>query len=113
MAGLLTWLMSKGDTHGMMDYTQAIPSYRDKTYAELISQAEQALAPGVVIRNTQDGGPVTNILAVRDPSRLRSRFAAFDPARRNESDLLAGLLPYAIPAGLLGLILTRQGEGYD
>ena len=64
MAGLLTWLMSKGDT------------------------AKRNL-------------------------RAIARFAAFDPARRNESDLLAGLLPYAIPAGLLGLILTRQGEGHD
>jgi len=31
---------------------------------------------------------------VPDPSMLRSRFAAFDPTRRNEPDLLAGALPF-------------------
>jgi hypothetical protein len=31
-----------------------------------------------------------------NPSILRSRFAAFDPARRNEADLLAGLLPLSV-----------------
>lgn len=103
----------KVSTSGMLDHLQSTPAYREKTYEELIAQAEQANAPGVVIRNTQDGGPVTNILAIRDPSKIRSRFAAFDPARRGENDLLAGLLPYAIPAGLLGLMLTRPGEEYD
>lgn len=38
-----------------------------------------------------------------DPSQLRSRFAAFDPARINENNLLASrLLPFALP-GLLSL----------
>lgn len=44
-------------------------------------------------------------LAIFDPTRVRSRFAAFDPAKRDSSDLLAGVAPYAIPvagAGLLG-----------
>ena len=36
--------------------------------------------------------------AIFDPSRIRSRFAAFDPARVNETDLLAA----GIPIGLLG-----------
>lgn len=39
---------------------------------------------------------------VLNPSRIRSRFAAFDPARVNENDLLAGMLPLgaiALPAG--------------
>ena len=33
-----------------------------------------------------------------NPSDLRSRFAAFDPMRRNESDILAGLLPASLLA---------------
>jgi hypothetical protein len=37
-------------------------------------------------------------LAIPEPSRIRSRFAAFDPFRRNESDLLASLAPYLAPA---------------
>ena len=43
---------------------------------------------------------------------LRSRFAAFDPFRRGESDLLAGLAPYALPAaGAAGLAaMAAPGE---
>lgn len=41
-----------------------------------------------------------------DPSNIRSRFAAFDPMRRNEADLLGAaspeLLAYISAAGLLG-----------
>jgi len=37
----------------------------------------------------------SNIYAVQDPSLIRSRFAAFDPKRKNEADILAGAL--AIP----------------
>jgi len=33
-----------------------------------------------------------------NPGDLRSRFAAFDPMRRNESDILAGLLPVSLLA---------------
>ena len=41
-------------------------------------------------------------LAIFDPSLIRSRFAAFDPFRRNEADILAGVAPLAV-GGLLGL----------
>ncbi len=52
-----------------------------------------------------------NALASYDPSRIRSRFAAFDPARRNEADLLASwLLPLAAGGGLFGLGYLGQGE---
>ncbi len=53
-----------------------------------------------------------NALASYDPSRIRSRFAAFDPMRRNEADLLASwLLPLIGGAGLLGgLGYLGQGD---
>ena len=45
-------------------------------------------------------------LALFDPSQVRSRFAAFDPARMNENDLLGyaqpSILPYTAGAGALG-----------
>jgi hypothetical protein len=45
-------------------------------------------------------GPQT-IWGFRDPSQLRSRFAVFDPVRRDSSDLMAGfaapLLPVPVP----------------
>lgn len=55
-------------------------------------------------------GDYKESIAVLDPSRIRSRFAAFDPFRRNEADLLAfngtmggsGLLNINPLLGLLG-----------
>jgi hypothetical protein len=45
------------------------------------------------------------------PEYLRSRFAAFNPKKRNESDLLASwLLPALGLGGLLGLGYSGQGE---
>jgi len=39
-----------------------------------------------------------DIYAIQDPSLLRSRNAAFDPMRRNEGDILAGVLPLGLLA---------------
>lgn len=39
-----------------------------------------------------------DIYAIQDPSLLRSRFAAFDPMRKNEADILAGVLPLGLLA---------------
>lgn len=43
-----------------------------------------------------------NVAIARNPNQLRSRFAAFDPFRRNEADILAGVAPLAA-GSLLGL----------
>jgi hypothetical protein len=43
----------------------------------------------------------SNITALQDPSDIRSINAAFDPFRRNEPDILAGVA--AAPAGLLAI----------
>jgi hypothetical protein len=48
---------------------------------------------GAVIRNTVDEG---TIFIPREGRQVRSRFAAFDPARRDENDLLAGLAALGI-----------------
>lgn len=39
-----------------------------------------------------------DIYAIQDPSLIRSRFAAFDPMRKNEPDILAGVLPLGLLA---------------
>jgi hypothetical protein len=38
----------------------------------------------------------SDIYAVQDPSLIRSRFAAFDPKRINEPNLLAGVIPFGL-----------------
>ena len=78
--------------------------YRDESYNELIKEAMLQKKPGVIMKQTYDPGQkayneLTDIYAIIDPSRIRSRFAAFDPARSKEADLLAGI--GAIGAGLL------------
>jgi hypothetical protein len=57
---------------------------------------EQANYQGIKYKNQQEGEGTS--YAFTDPSMVRSRFAAFDPARANEPDLLAA----GIPFGLLG-----------
>lgn len=57
------------------------------------------------------GHPYEEIVTF-DPKNIRSRFAAFDPMKRNSADLLAGLAPYAAPfgAGLLGSMFLLPPE---
>ena len=68
-----------------------------------IDAAEQAGYSGALIKNVKDNaaanlGSIADIVASQDPSRFRSRFAAFDPMRRNEADILAGVLPLGLLA---------------
>jgi hypothetical protein len=61
---------------------------------------------GNVRDNAGNYGGLSDVFATSNPSRLRSRFAAFDPARRNEADILGRadpeLLKMLAAAGLLG-----------
>ena len=81
--------------------------YRDESYNELIKAAQKEKRPGVVMRQTYDPGQksyneVTDIYAITDPSRMRSRFAAFDPAKITSPDLLAGVAgPTVLAAALM------------
>jgi hypothetical protein len=66
-----------------------------------IERATQA-QPGEVmssfgIRSIDSGYPEIRVL---DPSALRSRFAAFDPAKRNSADLLASYGPNPLASAL-------------
>jgi hypothetical protein len=54
-------------------------SYREVSYRELLDQAQREGKDGAIFRNTRDGGPVTDIYVVFEPSQIRSRYAAFDP----------------------------------
>jgi hypothetical protein len=65
--------------------------------AKILKQAKRAGYDRVDFPTNMLGSQGTTQV-VFDPSRIRSRFAAFDPARVNESDLLAA----GIPIGLLG-----------
>lgn len=74
--------------------------YRDQTYSDLVDQAISAGNDALILKNTYDpgGGPakLIDVGVVFNPNQIRSRFAAFDPTRRNEPDLLAGALPFTV-----------------
>ena len=79
----------------------------DNTINDLIKDAKRGGYDGLKVLNLVDeaqygvDNPATHY-AVFDPKNIRSRFAKFDPTKKDSADLLASkLLP--IPAGLLGL----------
>lgn len=61
---------------------------------------------GGYVRGVGDVPSSANNMMVFDPSRIRSRFAAFDPMRSNESDLLA-LNGQKTGSGLLNPEITK------
>lgn len=77
-------------------------TYRDQTYADLIDQALREGKDAVILKNTFDPGAgpskLVDVGVVFEPNQIRSRFAAFDPTRSKEADILAGMLPLSLLA---------------
>ena len=66
-------------------------SYREVSYHDLLQTAKDKGHDGVIMKNTTDGGPVTDIYAVFKPQQIRSQYATFDPERAPRE---AGDRPY-------------------
>ena len=99
-------------TEKPMNYDFGGSSYRDQTYSDLVDQAIRNRNDALFLRNTFDPGAgpakLVDVAAVINPSRIRSRFAAFDPARINEKDLLASLAALGIGVPMVsGLQIGR------
>lgn len=86
----------------------------DEQNHEIAATLADAWARGhdaVMLKNyTSPGGKSGDILVVKDPAQLRSPYAQFDPAKRDSTDLLAGLggLSALPPAALASLGLMPQ-----
>ena len=82
----------------------------DETNLEVLGALKDAWAAGhdaVLIKNyTSHGGKSGEILVIKDPAQLRSRFAVFDPSRSHLADLLASLA--IVPAA--GVVGFRSGD---
>ena len=68
--------------------------YRDQTYSDLMDQAMHGGHDALILKNTYDPGgtgkpKMVDVGVMFHPSQVRSKFAAFDPTRTKESDLLA------------------------
>ena len=100
-----------------------VGGYRDMTYADILKKAKKSKKDSVTFLNTRDPGGEwgstylpnsETIYGIFNPANVRSRFAAFDPARINEADLLGQVrpdfLPYLFGTGLLGAYGVSQLE---
>ena len=68
---------------------------------KVTKQLEKLGYDSIVDVSGKGGGTQSNVLIPFKPNQIRSQFAAFDPMRRDEPNLLAGALPL-IPAGAAG-----------
>jgi hypothetical protein len=75
-------------------------------YDSMVFDSIKDRGPNGIFHTEQAALPSRNT-AIFEPSNIRSRFAAFDPARRNEADLLGNATPEFLSVlaggGLLGL----------
>jgi hypothetical protein len=83
--------------------------YRDVTYSDLLTKAKRGRRDAVIMRNTYDGGPLTDVHVVFKPEQIRSAFAKFDPAKASSGDILAGVAPAVAGAGL-GIEAYRERD---
>ena len=76
-------------------------------FDKVIDQSKRGGYDGLTIKGTTTLGKPGDYQVTFDPANIRSRFAAFDPARRNEADLLGRadpkLLSLIAAGGLLGM----------
>lgn len=101
------------NTRDLTRYDFSGKGYRPESYSNLLEKSKD----GFIINNTYDGGPLDTIYAVKNPSSIRSRFAAFDPMKRKSSDILGHASPELLGiiagGGLLGISgnkLANQNE---
>jgi hypothetical protein len=102
-------LTQKNENGVPVAYLQAaIDATNPKRAQQLIRDAgydsvkyEARIVGGVAPSGHYSKGPAAESYTILDPKNIRSRFAAFDPAKAGSADLLAGILPFAVGAGLL------------
>jgi hypothetical protein len=106
-------LMIRGDVLDTRNNPEALRKLQDiaeKSYTELkigekglptwgqvnnyATEAKNAGIDSILL----DERSYLNSIANLNPNNIRSRFAAFDPMRRNEADILAGVLPLGLLA---------------
>jgi hypothetical protein len=90
-------------------------AYREHKYADLVDEAIYNGNDAVIMLNTYDPGAgkaeLVDVGVVFNPNQIRGQFAAFDPSRAKESDILAGTIPL-VGGGLLGAEMMQEEEQF-
>lgn len=85
-------------------------SYVWTSIPDKVSEKLKALGyDGILDTGGKASGQGHQVVIPFNPEQVRSKFAAFDPMRRNENNLLANVAPFGL-AGLLGLSLMNSSE---
>ena len=95
-----------------VEINHTIPGMR---YGETVDDyADRELFDSILFKNVRDDvpsapnmTPVSDVLRNINPKNIRSRFAAFDPLRKNSADLLAS---YLLPATMLGYGMYNENK---
>lgn len=108
-------LAGNKDTIHVKDYGGE--GYRDTTYADEMSTAQENGKSGILFKNTEDPADPYNrvtqdIAAVFNPNQIRSVNAAFDPRFKDSSNLLAGQLGTNPIQSNLGL-MSKSSSSFD
>jgi hypothetical protein len=94
--------LPKGYTDKMLNKLNNNPELMGKYDQQMRDVISAKKYQGVKYNNASEGEGVS--YAVTDPSAIRSPFAAFDPFRRNEADILAGVgVGVPVASGLLDI----------
>lgn len=78
-------------------------SYSHLGFTKAVNQARKDGYDAVLFKNVVDLGGKQDQLAVLKPEMLRSKFAVFDPAKKQSAKLAAGVAGGAVLAGAAGL----------
>jgi hypothetical protein len=103
-------LLTRGKYFKWTEDTQPFASRKDSMQGT--KDIQELGYQGTVMRNDRDlWGETPNFgeeQVTFNPANVRSRYAAFDPARANEADLLAGVVPLGLIAGKDQLELKKE-----
>jgi hypothetical protein len=113
--GQVLELFYRAQKRGELDVA---PRERPLDVAERIRDAWKKGYDALLVRARTDSGEARVFVAVKDENQFRSKYAVFDPARRDENDLFAGvgtILPLPVVWPVLGETPggSRQGSVRD
>jgi len=94
------------DKQGAKSAAERLKQYEKDSIKQVKSTRQDLLNQGYDTINVLKGNPMEEVIAMK-PSNIRSKFAAFDPMRSQESNILASILG---GLGLGGLLATREDE---